>query len=276
MIVIVDCQCTPTRESGMSMDRFDYDDSDIHVSYDAARALPRDTVRLWMDETAAAIGAAGDGPAVTRIVDLGCGTGRFCVPLHRKFGAPVVGVDPSENMLGVARESIRDPDITFVQGRADNIPVEPGVSLLFMSMCFHYFQNEISTVLPEFTRVVEPGGFVVVRNTTREDIDLLPMFDFFEDARRSSLERMPSGESLELALAPAFELIAKKRVIQRYAENGEEYLAKIGERGLSSLKMLSDDAFEAGMSRLRSHIDSTTDIDDLLLEGISLFVFRKR
>ena len=267
---------------GLPAFSFDYDQSDIHASYNSARALPDDTVRLWMTEIAAAIDdrtaaekRATGHATISRIVDLGCGTGRFSSPLRRTFGAEVIGIDPSGNMLGVARETVIDPDITFAVGTAEAIPVDPGISLLFMSMCFHYFKDRMDQVLPEFDRVVEPGGWVVIRNTTKEEIDLLPMFDFFPEARATSVERMPSESEIVDALTPTFELVRHKRVVQRYAVDGAEYVDKIGQRGLSSLKMLSDDAFQSGMTRLRAHVAATTDLDDLLFEGISLFVFRK-
>jgi SAM-dependent methyltransferase len=55
-----------------------------------------------------------------RLLDLGCGTGE-----HARFfaerGFEVVGVDQSEAMLEKARESVRHPAVTFVQGELQRI-----------------------------------------------------------------------------------------------------------------------------------------------------------
>jgi SAM-dependent methyltransferase len=254
----------------MAQNRFDYDSSDIHLSYDTARRLPEETMQLWMTEIRDAV--SGE---VGTIIDLGCGTGRFSIPLRVAFGAHVIGIDPSEQMLRVAREAVADERISFVQGSAVAMPVQGPVSMVFMSMCYHYFQHEMDGVRAELARVVAKEGHVVVRNTTKEDIELLSMFDFFPEARQTSLERMPSEQAIVDSLIGPFTLARKKRVVQRYAIDREDYVAKVGRRGLSSLKMLPDEQFHEGMARLKRHMETATDVRDLLFEGISLFVFRR-
>ena len=82
--------------------RFDYDRSDIHESYSESRRLPERTLRLWLDAIAARVPAEG----VRRVLDIGCGTGRFLGGLAERFGATVVGVDRSANMLAVAGRGV--------------------------------------------------------------------------------------------------------------------------------------------------------------------------
>jgi trans-aconitate methyltransferase len=43
------------------------------------------------------------------MLDLGCGTGRAAAVLVRRYGAAVVGIDPSEEMLVVVRGERRVP-----------------------------------------------------------------------------------------------------------------------------------------------------------------------
>ena len=51
----------------------DYDKTEIPATYEKARALSPETRRLWQDLLSAHI----DRAAVSLIIDLGCGTGRF-------------------------------------------------------------------------------------------------------------------------------------------------------------------------------------------------------
>jgi 2-polyprenyl-3-methyl-5-hydroxy-6-metoxy-1,4-benzoquinol methylase len=59
-----------------------------------------------------------------RVVDLGCGFGWFCRWARQQGAASVLGLDLSENMLARARETTRDPAISYRQ--ADLETPDPG------------------------------------------------------------------------------------------------------------------------------------------------------
>ena len=65
----------------------DYDKTEIPTMYDKARVLSPETRRLWQDLLSVHIGRA----AVSLIIDLGCGTGRFSELLAGHFSAQVIG-----------------------------------------------------------------------------------------------------------------------------------------------------------------------------------------
>src|SRR5438067_9862748 len=60
-----------------------------------------------------------------RVLDLGCGTGRFSAALAEQAIARVWGVDPSAEMLAVAREKL-PPSVGLKQGRAEDLPFRDG------------------------------------------------------------------------------------------------------------------------------------------------------
>jgi len=63
---------------------------------------------MWRRRAAALI------PSATRILDLACGTGDFCLVLQKHFSnAEVSGIDISAGMLDVAR--LKCPQMTFMQ-----------------------------------------------------------------------------------------------------------------------------------------------------------------
>ena len=149
--------CRAIRVKNMNPNNFDFDRSDIHLKYNAARKLPDATVRLWMDEIAKSVAYKID-----TIIDLGCGTGRFSEPLQRRFDADVIGVDPSEKMLGVAKSEISNGRIRFAPGNALSIPVNHTVSMVFMStplrkclmQCNQYWILSLSIGLRAFCRTL--------------------------------------------------------------------------------------------------------------------------
>jgi ubiquinone/menaquinone biosynthesis C-methylase UbiE len=77
----------------------DYDKTDIATNYDKARALAPETLRLWRDLLSVSI----DRAAISLVIDLGCGTGRFSELLATHFGVEVIGIDPSQKMVDQAR-----------------------------------------------------------------------------------------------------------------------------------------------------------------------------
>jgi hypothetical protein len=65
----------------------DYDKTEIASSYDKARALAPQTVRLWQHLLSLHI----DRAAISPVINLGCGTGRFSELLASHFGVQVIG-----------------------------------------------------------------------------------------------------------------------------------------------------------------------------------------
>jgi SAM-dependent methyltransferase len=82
------------------------------------------------DDLTAYLGIA-DELSADRVLDIGCGTGCLAV-LLADSGRTVVGVDPAEASLQVARSKDRTGRITWVHGDATTVPVS-GVDLAVMT-----------------------------------------------------------------------------------------------------------------------------------------------
>jgi trans-aconitate methyltransferase len=65
----------------------DYDKTEIPTTYDKARALAPETLRLLQDLLSVKI----DRAAVSLVIDLCCGTGRFSELLATHFDVQVIG-----------------------------------------------------------------------------------------------------------------------------------------------------------------------------------------
>lgn len=248
-----------------------YSERETASRYDSARRLPSQTKILWLDALKSSIPKQEIG----KVLDLGCGTGRFTVALSETFECPAVGVEPSAAMLDIAI-SRSEPGVLWKQGQAESIPLESQtVDLVFMSQVFHHLE-EPRRALREIGRVLTPEGYLAIRNGTREHNGELAWLKCFPEAFEIEERRTPSKQELrELVCSQDFMMIAQSTIQQFFASSYNEYFEKISQRGLSALAAISDEAFQSGLQRLREWV-SLQARDVPVYEPVDLFIFQKR
>jgi SAM-dependent methyltransferase len=93
------------------------------------------------------------------LVDLGCGSG-FWLPRYADDAAEVIGVEPDPRLRPLAEQ--RDRRVRVVAGSAEHIPL-PDASVDVVHARFAYFfPPAVDAGLAEVTRVLRPGGALVV------------------------------------------------------------------------------------------------------------------
>ena len=247
----------------------DYDKSDIATVYDEARAFVPEVLRQWLDLLSTHV----DGGRVSLIVDLGCGTGRFTEPLAAHFAARVIGIDPSQKMLNQARRKLTSDRVTFEQASAHALPIsDNGVDMVFMSMVFHHFSDP-AKVAQECRRVLRDGGYLFIRNSTREAN--FPYRHFFPAMQPLIKSELPTRNDVRSMFETAgFAPAAHEIVSQIIASSWPLFVQKSSLRADSFLARLSDADYEAGMTDLRAH-SARADAREPVLEDVDLFVFTK-
>ena len=120
-----------------------------------------------------------DVPPDSLVVDVGCGDGTHAFRLATHFGLRVLGIDPVQRHLDLARGARRDlvPEIasrvSFERGTATSLPA-PDASLDLVwcrDVMVHVEHPEDAWA--EFARVLRPGGHVVSYQVVATD--LLPL-----------------------------------------------------------------------------------------------------
>jgi SAM-dependent methyltransferase len=244
----------------------DYDLVEIAATYDRARALTPEALSVWKRALTRDI----DRAVVSRAVDVGCGTGRFSELLAGEFNCRVVGIDPSKKMLGEARRKVPTRGIIFMEGSGEAIPLpDRSADLEFMSMVYHHFADK-AAVAREGRRVLRPGGYVCIRNSTRETD--FPHRRFFPAMESLIASDLPSRQDIKAVFGEnGFTVVVAEVVKQVMAPNWEAFIAKTALRADSLLARLSDDEFQHGLSAMENHEHRGSSVT----EEIDWFVFRR-
>jgi ubiquinone/menaquinone biosynthesis C-methylase UbiE len=102
------------------------------------------------------------------IVDLGTGPGLLAVELHKLWPrARIIGVDPSSEMLRIARRNAGQagmPDFEARLGTAEEIPLASGSADLVVSQSSFHEWEDPQKGLGEVFRILKPGGSLILKD----------------------------------------------------------------------------------------------------------------
>lgn len=194
-----------------------------------------------------ALQAGGALGTATRVLDVGCGTGNYARALHALTDCAVVGVDPSSEMLARARASA--PALRFDTGRAEALPFDDGrFDLVFSVDVIHHVEDR-RAFFREARRVLTPGGRLCTFTDSADDIARrVPLSSHFPETIPVELDRYSPIPTLTTEMAAAgFDQISTEAVELAYdLDDPTPYRA----RAFSSLHLIDDAAFAAGLARL--------------------------
>lgn len=249
----------------------EYDETNIAAVYDSGRSYSPEILQQWLNLLSAYVPKDG----VSRIIDLGCGTGRYSEPLSAHFQADVIGIDPSEKMLEEARKKSSRPTVIFKQASGEKLPVEErSTDMVFMSMVFHHLANPEHTA-HECHRVLRDSGYVCIRNGTVDAIETFPYVKFFRGIRPLIEEQLVSRNQMKSVFMDAgFDTIAHKVIACQISPSWCSFADKMAMRADSFLACLPDDDFHAGITLLRAHAEHA-DHGEPVTEDVDFFVFQR-
>ncbi|MFC1525597.1 class I SAM-dependent methyltransferase [Candidatus Latescibacterota bacterium] len=224
------------------------DYSTIAQFYDVGTGLSQDTLEMWLD-LIADLGGAREG---SRVLDLGCGTGRFALPMAHRLGFEVAAVDASAEMLSKARAKPGSDLVKWECMRADHLEYpHASFDAIFMSHLLHHVDDP-PAVLTECYRVARPsGGAVLIRYGAMDQIHGDVVHTLFPEAMDIDTPRTPTVDGVEQWVSSAgFRRISTREVVQQTYQTGEDCLAAIRAKHISVLTLMSDLAFTTGVERL--------------------------
>jgi SAM-dependent methyltransferase len=259
------------KQKRFSPGSIDYEGS-IGTNYDEGRALSEQAKAVWLK----AIEPFVSRLELLTILDLGAGTGRFSSLLASFPGARVIGVEPSRRMLRMASRQHCTEAISYLAGSAEAIPLGDGTcDVAWLSQVFHHIRNR-AVCAAELYRVVRSGGRVFVRGAFADRLDGFPtLFRFFPGARRICEDLPTVEESVAVFEANEFALEAHHRIQQQTCGSLCEFAERTRRRTDSSLVLLSDDEFHAGLVAMEQAVAHESDPAPVL-ETLELLIFQRR
>jgi SAM-dependent methyltransferase len=236
------------------MKRVDYD-TDQYRDYARGRAFTEPQLQAWIDAFAAVLPERRPLAGL----DVGSGTGRLTPALARAFG-PVTGVEPAVRMREIAQAQSPHPDVEYVAGSAEELPVPSGsadYALMFLS--WHHVQDKPRAV-EELARVLKPGGRLLLRSNFSD-----------HHPRPWWLEHFPNGLATDASIfQPLHEVIAMfTSTGWRVANFGTvtppasgtraDMLERLRLRTFSFVAQFSPDELETGFRRLERAVAADPD-----------------
>jgi ubiquinone/menaquinone biosynthesis C-methylase UbiE len=179
------------------------------------------------------------------VLDVGCGTGRLEVALAGR--ARLWGVDATPEMLEVARRNA--PGARFKLGRAEELPFKEGwFERAVLWLVVHLVDPP--RALAELHRVLAPEGRLAIATFDPSYFDSFWLNELFPSLEGIDRARFPTAAELEAELGAAgFDEVRLMRVSQEAALDRDAALERIRERFISTLDMLSEEEYEAGLAR---------------------------
>jgi SAM-dependent methyltransferase len=253
------------------MKKADY--SKIASFYDEGRSLSEQNIYMWLSIVARLSG----GQKGTRLLDLGCGTGRFAIPMAEKLGYCVTGTDASPEMLEKAREKDSKHSVTWDVQDAHrlNYP-DASFDIVFMSHVLHHCADP-AKVISECRRVLSPGGILLNRHSVIEEIRGDPESAFFPEARAVNESRIFSlNDTIALFKDAGFVNIVSESIVQRTSDNGHALYERMSRKNVSGLTMIPQEAFERGLKRLYDYVQKNPDDPWLMYDKMRMTAGYKR
>jgi ubiquinone/menaquinone biosynthesis C-methylase UbiE len=190
-----------------------------------------------------------------RIIDIGCGTGRYALPLARATGVQVFATDLSWAMAGKGRAKDTAKDVSWSLSDACRIPfVDETFDAAFLFLVLHVVKDP-RKALREAYRILRPGGHCLILAHTYSQMDRQTVLSFFPEARKLNKRRMLSlTKAKDLVRELGFHHLRTEEFAESVTYARDAFLEKIRSKPNSSLRLISDAAFERSYRTLEAAV----------------------
>ena len=194
-----------------------------------------------------------DGADAAAVAEVGCGTGHWLADLSDRGFSLLAGLDLSAQMLHHAQASA--PNARLVRGVAHQLPWADGsLDRIFCVNALHHFPDQQAFIC-ECRRALRPGGgLLTIGLDPHRGDDQWWVYEFFPAALRADLLRYTSTATIRDWLTGSGFRQPLTEVAQHFPVDLPFETARrqgfVDRRATSQLMVISDEDYEAGMTRL--------------------------
>jgi ubiquinone/menaquinone biosynthesis C-methylase UbiE len=190
-----------------------------------------------------------------RVLEVGCGTGRFLEALAGR--AKAWGVDPSPEMLDVARSRIHSAGLKL--GSAEALPFKDAwFERAVMWLVVHLVERPRAFV--ELHRVLAPQGRLAIATFDPSYFSGFWLNDYFPSMEEADRVRFPSASDLESELPQSgFETPRFVRISQRGRLAREDALNRIRGKHIGTFDLIGDEEYATGLARAERELPEALD-----------------
>jgi ubiquinone/menaquinone biosynthesis C-methylase UbiE len=190
------------------------------------------------------------------VLDVGCGTGTLAAWLADRAAAGVWGVDPSPEMLAVAREKV-PAGVGLKEGRAEDLPFKDGwFERATAMLVVHHLDRP--RAFAEIRRVLDDEGRLAVATFAPAQFDEYYLGRFFPSIPVLDRGRFGTPQQLVGELYDAgFDDVEQHTLEQRVELTRDTVLTRVRGKHISTFQLIPKDEYVAGLDLLERELPAT-------------------
>ena len=209
------------------------------------------------------------------LLDLGAGIGRLTPGLADTFGGPVTGVEPSARMREQAEKNAAHPDVTYLAGSAETIPLPrascDGALVYFV---WHHVADK-GMGAQELHRVVRTGGRLLVRTNCSDRMPDVWWYRWFP--RSAEVDRQmyrPFDAVVTDFTGAGWSFVTLDEVDMTSTTTMQEDYGRLRTRALSTFEHLTEEEITDGFAAIEEALGQVPD-DTPVTSRSDLLVFER-
>lgn len=184
------------------------------------------------------------------VLEMGCGTGAYAASLAADNALEIFGMDLSLQML---RRAVVDERVTYVQGRATELPFADAAMGMVYSVNVIHHLRALDGYFREAARVLGHGGVLCTATDSSAIIERrVPLSHYWPETVPAELERYHDVGRLRARMeAAGFRDVAQCEGRAEFSITDDEAYR---EKAFSCLRLIPEDAFKRGLSAMQADL----------------------